>query len=56
MVNIAPGLYLLMTFCENNKDPIYEIEFMGKPMGEWIQIKGSENIQSIIGTSLCYKT
>lgn len=51
-----PGVFLILTFCENNKDPIYEIDFCSKPPADFIPIKTSEAIQNSLGVQLCYKT
>jgi hypothetical protein len=53
---ILPGVFLFLNFCEKGKDPIYEIEFSGKPGGEWVTVGAPENIQALLGQQLCFKT
>lgn len=39
LIIITFGLYLVINFCEKNRLPIYEIDFIPQPDSEWIPIK-----------------
>jgi hypothetical protein len=56
-VLLAPGLYLQINFCEKNRPPIYEVDFLVQPALGWIALKMPTAFTEKYGpVSLCYKT
>lgn len=57
VLNLLFGLYLVINYCEKNRLPIYEIDFISQPGPEWITIKMPHTLADrFTDCFLCYKT
>lgn len=56
-IPLTQGLYLSINYCEKNRPPIYEIDFVNQPTFEWISLKMPTTFTDKYGNlTLCYKT
>jgi hypothetical protein len=55
-IALAQGIFLQIGYCEKNRPPIYEIDFVPQPNLEWIALKMPPGFtERYGGVALCYK-
>ena len=57
VLQLAPGIYLQINYCEKNRPPIFELDFLHPPAPEWIPLKMPPTFAERYGSlALCYRT
>jgi hypothetical protein len=56
VIPLAPGLFLQVGYCEKNRPPIIEVDFLAQPTHDWILLKAPHALtEKLGGHALCYK-
>ena len=56
-MQLTPGMYLLCHFCEKNRPPIFEVDFLQHPSSPWIPLKAPPTVADrLAGLTLCIRT
>jgi hypothetical protein len=57
VILLTQGLHLQVNYCEKNRPPIFEIDFVCQPSFDWISLKMPASFAERYGNlTLCYKT
>jgi hypothetical protein len=57
IITLAPALHLTVNFCEKNRAPLCDLDFLPHPSPDWLTVKMPSSFQEkYAGLALSYRT